>query len=102
MGLVLTHHVAAYVLDLVDALLAGGSLFVEEHFDEGDEVVAAAEEHEGEGEDEAEDEAEIDSEEESGGYLVVGQGLEEVGLDAVSHVVVSQNSHQQIAEHAEK
>ena len=101
MALVLAHHVAADVLYLVD-LLAGGRLFVEEHFDEGDEVVAAAEEHEGEGEDEAEDEAEVDDEEEGGRYLVVGERLEEVGLDAVPHVVVAQDAHQQIAEHAEK
>ena len=93
MGLVLAHHVAADIFYLVNALLTGGRLFVEEHFNEGDEVVTAAEEHEGEGEYEAEDEAEVDDEEEGWGYLVVGQGLEEVGLNAIPHVVVAQNSH---------
>ena len=64
--------------------------------DEGDEVVATAEEHEGDGHEDGGEEADVDCEVEEGVGVLVGDRCEEVSLEIAAHHIVSDHAHQDV------
>jgi hypothetical protein len=103
-GLELRLDVGANLFHLVPpapVLMLDLLVLEEDQLGEGDEIVPAAEEHDGKGKKDGGEESKVNHEVEPGTQLLVDERLQEVGLRMFPHVIVAKDSHQHIGDDAE-
>ena len=89
-------HVGTDLFDFVASLdfLSWNLSFLEhDKFDESNEVISAAEEHDRKGTEDRKKEEKIDRKEKCGIYFIVTERVQEIGFNTFARIVISQNTN---------